>query len=88
MAEIVDEPRLVKVYFCQCGQSIEKVSILEYAENDKASKKEFKDAEKWGRKIEVMPLEEFHTHSFLCVGIADCPDINRTVFYPKRSHKE
>ena len=85
MAEIdVTEPKMVKVYYCQCGQSIEKVSVLAHAETNRASKKEFKDAAKWGRKVETMTLEEFHTKSFMHVGIPDCPDPDITRYYPKR----
>lgn len=85
MAEIdvTEDPKLVKVYYCQCGQTVEKVAVLEYAETNRKSKKEFKDAQKWGRKIETMTLAEFHKKPFMCTGVVDCPDETTMRFYPQ-----
>ena len=82
------DQKLVKIYYCMCGQSVELVSVLEHAETNKVAKKQFKDAEKWGRKVETITLAEFKEKSFLCHGIPDCPDPNTTKYYPKRPKKE
>ena len=85
MAEInvTEDPKMVKVYYCQCGQTIENVAILAHAETNSKSKRDFADAEKWGRKIETMTLAEFHKKPFMCAGVVDCPDETTMRYYPQ-----
>lgn len=64
--------KLVKVYYCPCGKSIGKASVLDYAETDRATRKEFKQAKEWGRKVEVIPLEQYRKMPFMCWGVKDC----------------
>lgn len=87
---VTEDPKMVKVYYCQCGQTVEKVSVLEYAETDRVAKKEFRDAEKWGRKVETMTLAEFHKKPFMCTGVVDCPDETTMRYYPQgfKTNKE
>lgn len=53
----------VKVYWCKCGKSIQHTG--DESKFDRATKKEFKQAAEWGRKVEVMPLREFKTKPFM-----------------------
>ena len=77
------DPKMVKIYYCQCGRTVEMVAVLEHANTDKRTKKEFKEAEKWGRKVEIIPLAEFKTKLFMCAGVVDCPDERTLRYYPQ-----
>ena len=85
---VTEDPKMVKVYYCQCGQTVERVSVLEYAETNRESKKDFKDAEKWGRKVETITLDEFLKKPFMCTGVVDCPDEDTMRYYPQGFKKD
>ena len=80
------KPKMVKVYYCKCEKAVELVATLPHADTNKSTIRAFKEAEKWGRKIETMTLEEFRKKDFLCLSVPDCPDPTTTRFYPK-NHK-
>lgn len=70
--ELLNKP--VLVYYCKCGKSIQCAGDPERINSDRASKKEFKQAKDFGRKVETITLKEFHTIPFLCDGVKDCID--------------
>lgn len=72
------ETNAVKVYYCKCGRSIMCAGSPEFIEKDRASKKEFKQAEEWGRKVETITLEEYRKIPFMCVGVPECPKTKDT----------
>jgi hypothetical protein len=73
----------VKVFYCKCGKSVHKVSTYPHAETNRATRKEFRDAEKWGRKVETITLDEFMEKPFLCAGVHDCPNFGNMVTLTK-----
>jgi len=85
MAErnITEDPKMVKVYYCKCGQTVQLVSTLPHAQTDRPTRKNFRDAEKWGRKVETMTLAEFKKKPFMCTGVVDCPDEDTMRYYPQ-----
>lgn len=62
----------VMVYYCQCGKSIERASHPNLLKTSRETKKDFKQAGDWGRKVEEITLEQFHKIPFMCTGVVDC----------------
>ena len=64
-----NEDSPIKVYYCKNGTCI--VSAGDETYFDRKTKKEYLDAEKWGRKVETMPVKEFRQKKFGC----DCDEL-------------
>ena len=60
---------MVKVYFCKCGKSIERAchpDLLIGNDTDaRARRKDFRQAEQWGRKVAEITLDEFRKTPFM-----------------------
>ena len=54
----------VKCYYCKCGKAIEHAG--DESKFDRATRKDFKQAEQWGRKVETITLAEFRKIQFGC----------------------
>jgi len=78
---IDDKP--VLAYYCKCGKSIESAGDPEYIKRNRALKKDYRDAEKWGRKVETITLAKFREIPFMCKGVPDCPDFGNQVSLAK-----
>ena len=55
--------KLVKVYYCGCGESIQLAG--DPAKFDRKTKLEFTEAVKWHRKVEMLTLEDFKSKPFM-----------------------
>ncbi len=75
---------LVRVYYCECGKSIQCASHpdlldLSKAQSDddkkhiRANIKDFKQADNWGRRVETITISEYRDIPFMCSGVEDCP---------------
>lgn len=60
---------IVKVYYCKCGNSIERAShpqlLIGNSKDARSLRKEYKQAEKWGRKVAEITIEEFRKTPFM-----------------------
>lgn len=63
--------KLVKVYYCECGRSLERAAAVEFItgffDND------FNKAEEEGRKIETVSLESISKIPWYCNHVRECP---------------
>ncbi len=63
------ETKMVRVYYCKCGKSIERAChpdlLVGNDSETRAIRKDFKQAEQWGRKVAEITIEEFRKTPFM-----------------------
>lgn len=66
-AKIVTD--IVKVYYCKCGKSIEHAChpslLVGNTVDARKLKKDFKQAEQWGRKVDEITIEQYRSIPFM-----------------------